>query len=124
MFTRAMPPPALIAPADLPADPVSVDALLGRPKVFEAVAGARWNRTAGLPGYDASADLVAAGLREAGYTVELQPFTFDFYREPAPAALIGKRQFVGVSTMCYRGSDDVTARSQRAARGLPLPQGM
>jgi hypothetical protein len=94
-----------------------VDALLGRPK--KAVAGAHGgNRAAGPPGYD------AAGLREAGYTVELQPFTFDFYREPAPAALIGKRRFDGVSTMRHRGSGDVTARSQRAARGSPLPRGV
>ncbi|GGT35485.1 hypothetical protein GCM10010176_094800 [Nonomuraea spiralis] len=58
---------------------------------FDSVAGAHGgNRAAGRPGHDASAEYVAARLREAGYTVELPPFTFAFFHEVGPAVSRGR----------------------------------
>jgi Peptidase family M28/PA domain len=37
------------------------------------------SRNSGEPGYKASADYVAAKMRQAGYDVTLQPYTFDYF---------------------------------------------
>src|SRR5689334_14510078 len=44
-------------------------------------------RASGLPGFDASADYVAAQLKKAGYRVTRQTFTFPFSRDLEPATL-------------------------------------
>ncbi|WP_219472302.1 M28 family peptidase [Nonomuraea rhizosphaerae] len=102
----------------VPVDPIPVENVLTHLRAFQATADTHGgSRVAGRPGHDASARYVAARLREAGYTVELQPFTFDFYREVAPAALSGRHRFRGVSTMHFSGSGDVTGRPRRAGLG-------
>jgi Zn-dependent M28 family amino/carboxypeptidase len=111
MLTQAMLAFGLLAP-------IPVDNVLGHLTAFQAIADSNGgSRVAGQPGHDASARYVASRLREAGYTVDLQPFTFDFYREIAPAALEGRSRFRGVSAMRFSGSGDVTARPQRAGLG-------
>src|SRR3954465_542108 len=44
-------------------------------------------RASGLPGFDASADYVAAQLKKAGYKVTRQTFVFPFSRDLEPATL-------------------------------------
>jgi Zn-dependent M28 family amino/carboxypeptidase len=76
------------------------------------------NRAAGTPGYDRSAEYVAARLKEAGYTVRFEEFEFPFFEERTPAVLVMNRadgsQESGpagaVRTLANSGSGDVTAR--------------
>ncbi|WP_084965175.1 M28 family metallopeptidase [Thermoactinospora rubra] len=119
MITHAMLALALAAPAPAPSPlEVSLDDILGHLQAFQAIAQAHGgNRAAGEPGYDASADYVAARLQEAGYEVERQPFTFPFYRELAPAQVVGDQPFAGVTTLRMSGSGQVTARPQRVGQG-------
>ncbi len=44
-------------------------------------------RASGTPGFDASADYVVRKLRQAGYKVKRQTFTFPFFRDVAPPEL-------------------------------------
>ena len=46
------------------------------------------NRAAGTPGYDRSAEYVANQLRNAGYKVRLEEFTFPFFDERSPPLLV------------------------------------
>ncbi|HEX6015609.1 MAG TPA: M28 family metallopeptidase [Geminicoccaceae bacterium] len=86
-------------------------------------------RASGTPGYDDSADYVAAQLEAAGYDVTRQPFTFPFFQELSDA------EFEQVSptaetyelsvdflTMEYSGSGDVTAPVELAG-GIQIPPG-
>lgn len=76
------------------------------------------NRAAGTPGYDRSAEYVAARLKEAGYAVRFEEFEFPFFEERTPAVLVMSRadgsQEPGpagaVRTLANSGSGDVTAR--------------
>jgi hypothetical protein len=55
---------------------------------LQAIADANGGtRAAGTPGYDRSVDYVVNRLRDAGYSPQLFPFSFDFFRELAPAVL-------------------------------------
>src|SRR6516165_3317971 len=45
------------------------------------------NRAAGTPGYDRSAEYVAARLKEAGYAVRFEEFEFPFFEERTPPVL-------------------------------------
>ncbi|NRQ34065.1 M20/M25/M40 family metallo-hydrolase [Nonomuraea sp. NN258] len=118
MLTHALLLLTLVAPDARLIDTISVDAVMGHLRAFQSIADRHGgNRAAGLPGYDASADYVAARLREAGYTVELQPFTFEFFREIRPALLKGRRAFKGVTTLRFSGSGDVTGRPVGAGDG-------
>lgn len=69
------------------------------------------NRASGLPGYDASADYVAAELTKAGYKVTRQTFTFAFSRDLEPATLTSVTPTPGTietAAFDYSGSGDVT----------------
>ena len=69
------------------------------------------NRASGLPGHTASADYVAKKLKQAGYSVKRQKFTFPFTRELEPATLTQltpTEREVETHTMDYSGSGDVT----------------
>lgn len=97
---------------------VSVDDVMNHLQAFQAIADAHGgNRAAGEPGYDASAEYVATRLERAGYKVELQPFTFPFYRQLAPPTLMGKKAFPKVAGFHLSGSGDVTAGTRRAGNG-------
>lgn len=119
MVTQALLVLALLSPNGSPndrlVDAISTDKVLGHLQALQAIADAHdGNRSAGTPGYDASADYVAGKLRSAGYAVELQPFTFPFFRELAPASI---GAFEDVTTMTYSASGDITAAPQRAGNG-------
>src|SRR6516164_10436437 len=78
------------------------------------------NRAAGTPGYDRSAEYVAARLKEAGYVVRLEEFEFPFFEERAPPVLVtsthGGAQTPasagGVRTLGSRNPDESTAEAQ------------
>ena len=68
-------------------------------------------RASGLPGHTESADYVARKLRQAGYTVKRQTFTFPFFRELEPATLTQltpTEQELETATYDYSASGDVT----------------
>ena len=65
------------------------------------------NRAASTPGDTATADYLAAQLRESGYEVRLQTFDFAYFEERRPPVLGGLRP----------GTDFVTARQSAAGEG-------
>ncbi|MEV2271458.1 M28 family metallopeptidase [Nonomuraea africana] len=119
MITHLLVALALAAPGGTLADDVKLDDMLAHLQAFQAIADAHGgNRAAGTPGYDASADYVAARLMEAGYTVELQPFRFVAYRQLAPAVLRVHGTDLGkVSTLVNSGAGEVTAQPRRVGAG-------
>ncbi len=80
------------------------------------------NRASGLPGHTASADYVSKKLRQAGYTVKRQKFTFAFSRELEPATLAltdpTSRDFE-TATFDYSGSGDVTGSVVNIDQTIP-----
>jgi len=61
---------------------VTAEGVLDHLEALQAVADANGgNRASGLPGYKASVDYVVGQLREAGYTPQVQAFTFDYFEE-------------------------------------------
>jgi len=75
-------------------------------------------RVAGLPGHDASAAYVAAQATAAGYTVTMQPFSYELFQEFATPILdrtlptffsYPANDLAGFATMVYSGSNNVTA---------------
>ena len=92
---------------------VTVNGILQHERAFQRIANNNGGtRASGTPGYDASAKYVADKLKNAGYKVTVQEFTFPFFNvvtpgiseqiTPAPA-----RQFE-TETLEYSGSGDVT----------------
>ncbi len=70
-------------------------------------------RTSGTPGYDSSADYVAATMETAGYVVSRQEFTYQTFIELSPTILEQVAPPPGGPIenriMAYSGSGDVTA---------------
>ena len=61
---------------------VTAEGVLDHLEALQAVADANGgNRASGLPGYKASVDYVVGQLRAAGYTPQVQEFTFDYFEE-------------------------------------------
>jgi Zn-dependent M28 family amino/carboxypeptidase len=98
-------------------------------RAFQRIGHVNGNtRVAGTPGHKASADYVAGKLREAGYQVTLQEFTFPFFGETAPATLaqvapdakpyVRETDFL---TMTYSGSGSVEAVAQPVDLALTDP---
>ncbi|MEU7901139.1 M28 family metallopeptidase [Nonomuraea sp. NPDC049152] len=110
---------AVAAPGASLADDVTIDNVLSHLRAFQAIADAHGGtRAAGTPGYDASADYVAARLRAAGYTVERQVFRFDQYRELYPARLAVDGKDAGtIATLTYSANGDVTGRPRKVGTG-------
>jgi Zn-dependent M28 family amino/carboxypeptidase len=84
-------------------------------------------RVDGSPGYELSVQYVADQLRSAGYSVTIQPFTFDRFVEETPpvfarTAPTAQTYVEGEDflTMEYSGSGDVTAPLE-AAGGIVIP---
>ena len=83
------------------------------------------NRAAGTPGYEQSARYVEARLRDAGYRVRLEEFTFPYFEERSPPVLSlnpgGADAFVpppeALRTLRNSGSADVTAPVQAVEIG-------
>jgi Zn-dependent M28 family amino/carboxypeptidase len=84
------------------------------------------NRAAGAPGYDRSAEYVADHLRNAGYRVRFEEFTFPYSEERSPPALVlgpaGPDPFAtpqeALRSLRNSGSGDVTAPLRSVDLGL------
>jgi Zn-dependent M28 family amino/carboxypeptidase len=67
---------------------VTVNGILQHERALQRIANNNdGTRASGTPGYDASVDYVAQRLRQAGYQVTIQAFTFPFFRNTAPGTL-------------------------------------
>jgi Zn-dependent M28 family amino/carboxypeptidase len=80
----------------------------------------RGNRAAGTPGYDASADYVAARLRDAGWRVRLERVTFPYFRVRRAAVAVGGRRLRrgrDFQALTYSGSGTVSSGMRRAGTG-------
>ncbi|MFG1791160.1 M28 family metallopeptidase [Nocardia sp. NPDC049149] len=101
---------------------------------FQSIANANGRtRAAGTAGYDASRDYVAEKLRGAGYTVTLQPFSFQTFRERTTAVMekvsAGATTFKATppsysevgdfATSTYSGSGEAKATVQNVDLKLP-----
>ncbi len=88
---------------------VTVEGVRRHQRVFQAIAEANGdNRFAGTPGYDLSAFYVAWRMDEAGYDVELQPFTYTAYEPLGPSTL----EQTAPDTVIYEEDVDYTLMSQ------------
>ncbi len=119
MITHFLAALAVALPGSSLADDVQIDNVLSHLRAFQAISDTYGGtRAAGTPGYDASADYVAARLREAGYTVERQVFRFDHYRELFPGRLLVDGKDVGtVATLTYSADGDVTGHPRKVGAG-------
>ena len=78
------------------------------------------NRSAGTPGYDASADYVAARLREAGWEVRRQPVPFGYFRLDGASLTVGGRRLKRAKqfqVLSYSGSGRVDGHLRSAGTG-------
>jgi Zn-dependent M28 family amino/carboxypeptidase len=91
---------------------VTVNEIMKHQRAFQQIANANdGTRASGTPGFDASADYVAKRLRQAGYDVTRQTFTFPFFRslaEPTLTQLTPEEQELETDVYEYSGSGDVT----------------
>jgi Zn-dependent M28 family amino/carboxypeptidase len=70
------------------------------------------NRAAGTPGYDRSAEYVAARLKDAGYVVRFEEFEFPFFEDRTPPVLVTGQPDgdSAVRTLTNSGSGDVVGQ--------------
>ena len=89
-------------------DCVDADDVLTHLQALQDIADANGGtRASGTPGYDASADHVAATLEAAGWTIERQVFDFTVYTENS-SSLVADGTPVATQTMSYSGAGTVT----------------
>ncbi len=96
---------------------VTLDGARSHQAALQAIADANGGiRTSGTPGYDASADYVAARMQAAGYDVTVQPFDFNTSIILGPSTLAQIAPFAAVYTegidydlMSQTEGGDVTA---------------
>ncbi|MGQ1839211.1 M28 family peptidase [Kocuria turfanensis] len=83
---------------------------------FQSIAEANdGNRASGTSGYRASVDYVVERLQAAGYTPEVQEFTFPYFQEVSPATVSADGTQLAaedVAVMTYSGTGTVTAPVQ------------
>ena len=95
---------------------VTEEKLLSHLTALQGIADANdGTRASGTPGYQASVDYVVGKLRAAGYTPEVQEFTFPFFQEVVPTTVTADGTTLAaedVAVMSYSGSDNVTAPVQ------------
>ena len=103
---------------------VTVNGILQHERAFQRIANENGGtRASGTPGYDASASYVARTLRQAGYKVTLQEFTFPFFNVLEPGTveqLTPEPTEYETETLEYSGSGDVTGDIV-AAGGIIIP---
>jgi hypothetical protein len=78
------------------------------------------NRAAGTPGYDASADYVAARLRDAGWRVRLERVTFPYFDLRRASVTVGGRRLRRVrdfQVLTYSGSGSASSQVRRLGNG-------
>ncbi|GIF14039.1 M28 family metallopeptidase [Actinoplanes teichomyceticus] len=109
-------------------DAVTVAGILGHERVLQRIATRNdGTRASGTPGFAASAAYVSGVLKNAGYRVTEQKFTFAFYRELAPAQLTPVAPAgpaYATATYEYSASGDVTGRVVPALNNVlpPTPE--
>ncbi|WP_298585402.1 M20/M25/M40 family metallo-hydrolase [uncultured Kocuria sp.] len=83
---------------------------------FQSIAEANdGNRASGTSGYQASVDYVVQKLRAAGYTPEVQEFTFPYFQEVTPATVAADGTQLAaedVAVMTYSGTGTVSGTVQ------------
>jgi len=93
---------------------VTVNGIMKHERQLQTIANNNdGTRASGTPGYDASVKYVAKQLRQSGYAVKTQEFTFPFSRELAPAELSQVSPTAvdyETDTYDYSGSGDVTGQ--------------
>ena len=90
-------------------DAVTINGMLAHERALQRIANLNGGtRASGTPGYAASAAYVAERLRQAGYDVEEQEFTFPFFRDLADPTLTINGEEYETGTYTYSGSGDVT----------------
>lgn len=67
---------------------VTLEGVMEHLEAFQAIADQYGDRAAGRPGYEASVDYVVAQLEAAGYTPDVQEFTFPYFEENSELARI------------------------------------
>jgi Zn-dependent M28 family amino/carboxypeptidase len=91
---------------------VTVNGIMQHERALQSIANANdGTRASGLPGHVASADYVARTMRNAGYTVHRQKFTFPFFRSTTPPTLTQltpDEKELETDIFEYSGSGDVT----------------
>ncbi|MGJ9412327.1 M20/M25/M40 family metallo-hydrolase [Aeromicrobium sp. CF4.19] len=91
---------------------VQVNGVLQHLRQLQVVANRNdGNRASGLPGYEASSTYVAKTLRQAGYKVRKQTFTFPFFSEDSPTTLTQlspQERDLETAIFTYSGSGDVS----------------
>jgi Peptidase family M28/PA domain len=78
------------------------------------------SRAAGTPGYDASADYVAARLRDAGWRVRFTRVSFPYFKLRRASVTIGARRLRpgrDFQVLTYSGSGSVSSRIRRLRNG-------
>ncbi len=84
-------------------------------------------RAAGLPGYDASVEYVAAELGSLGYSVRTHSFEFPFFDEAAPVTLaVGESSWSGggwLHAMLYSAPGDVSGVLETVSLDGPFSTG-
>jgi Zn-dependent M28 family amino/carboxypeptidase len=108
---------------------LTVEGVRAHQAALQAIADANGGtRVASTPGYDGSADYVAAQLVDAGYAVTIQAFDFPFFQELTSPTLeqvnpnptfYPPNDPAGFQTMMFSGSGDVTALVQSVDVLLP-----
>ena len=105
-------------------DAVTVGGILAHERVLQRISNQNGGtRASGTAGYAASAAYVKKTLKQAGYSVKEQTFTFPFFRELAPATVSQTAPSptdYETLTFEYSGSGDVTG-SLTAAAGINVP---
>jgi Zn-dependent M28 family amino/carboxypeptidase len=102
---------------------VTVAGIMEHESAFQAIATANGGtRAIGTPGYDDSAEYVADSLRDAGYAVTEQDFTYSLFTDRTPPIFDSymngfDEDFV---TMEWSGSGDVTAELEPVG-GIVIP---
>ena len=80
-------------------------------------------RAAGTPGYDQSADYVAARLKDAGWTVTRQPVPFTFFELHSASLTIGGHRLTRADDFqvySYSGSGTVEGRLETSGLGCAV----
>jgi hypothetical protein len=78
------------------------------------------NRAAGTPGYDASADYVAARLRDAGWRVRFERVTFPYFAVRRASVAVGGRRLRrgrDFQVLTYSGSGSASSRMRPVGNG-------
>jgi Zn-dependent M28 family amino/carboxypeptidase len=115
---------ALVASSAALRAAVTPDGVIDHLNALQAIADAHGGtRTAGSPGHEASVDYVAEKLREAGYAVRFETFTFPSFEEVRPPRLTmlagaGESGITGLEprTLIFSGAGTVEAPIWPAGR--------